>query len=309
MTALKLAFMGTPDFAVPTLAALIEADHEIAAVYTRPAKPAGRGQHIAKTPVQKLAERHDLTVRAPSNFKDKKDVEDFAALDLDAAVVVAYGVILPPRVLEAPRLGCINIHASLLPRWRGAAPIQRAIMAGDKEAGVTIMMIEQALDAGPVLLDRRVPITPRATAGSLHDALAAISAPALMAALDGLASGTLKPRAQPEDGVIYAHKIGKSEARIDWSRPSIEVDRMVRGLSPHPGAFFEVQGERIQVLDSEAVSDGAAGAPGEVLDDGLLVACGEGAVRLLEVKRAGKGAMSARDMLRGFPIAPGARLG
>ncbi|MFQ5534558.1 MAG: methionyl-tRNA formyltransferase [Sphingomonadales bacterium] len=306
MPPLKLAFMGTPDFALPTLDALLKSDHEIAAVYTQPPRRAGRGQRLRKTPVHTLADAHGLAVRTPGSLKADSDRAAFAALDLDAAVVVAYGLILPVPVLEAPRLGCINVHASLLPRWRGAAPIQRAIMAGDDETGVSIMMIEQGLDSGPVLLTRRVAITGHTTAGTLHDALAVAGATALVEGLDGLAAGRLEPTRQPDQGITVAAKIDKQEAHIDWSRPVAEVDRRIRGLNPFPGAFFEYEGARIQVLRAQPVSE--AGAPGEVLDDALTVACGDGAIRILEVKRAGKSAMNTKDMLRGFPIGKGARL-
>ena len=307
MSRRRLAFMGTPDFAVPTLTALIEAGHEIAAVYTQPPRAAGRGKRPRPSPVQIVAESHGVEVRTPARLKDAAAQAAFAALDLDAAVVVAYGLILPPPILAAPRLGCLNLHGSLLPRWRGAAPIQRAIMAGDRETGVAVMQMDAGLDTGPVLLEERVAIGPKTTAGELHDALARLGAPLMVEALAGLADGRLTPRPQGESGVTYADKIEKSEACIDWSRPAAALDCQIRGLSPFPGAWFAHDDARIKVLLAEPLAD-AAGPAGTVLDDRLTVACGAGALRLLELQRAGKAPMPAEALLRGFPIPAGARL-
>ena len=307
MSRRRLAFMGTPDFAVPTLTALIEAGHEIAAVYTQPPRAAGRGKRPRPSPVQIVAESHGVEVRTPARLKDAAAQAAFAALDLDAAVVVAYGLILPPPILAAPRLGCLNLHGSLLPRWRGAAPIQRAIMAGDRETGVAVMQMDAGLDTGPVLLEERVAIGPKTTAGELHDALARLGAPLMVEALAGLADGRLMPRPQGESGVTYADKIEKSEACIDWSRPAAALDCQIRGLSPFPGAWFAHDDARIKVLLAEPLAD-AAGPAGTVLDDRLTVACGAGALRLLELQRAGKAPMPAEALLRGFPIPAGARL-
>ena len=308
MSRLRLAFMGTPDFAVPTLTALIAAGHEIAAVYTQPPRAAGRGKQPRPSPVQRVAEEQSIEVRTPDHLKGAEAQAAFAELNLDAAVVVAYGLILPPPILAAPRLGCLNLHASLLPRWRGAAPIQRAIMAGDAETGVAVMQMEAGLDTGPVLLERQVAIGPRTTAGDLHDELARLGAPLMVEALAGLADGRLTPRPQAEIGVTYADKIDKAEARIDWSRPAAELDCQIRGLSPFPGAWFEHDGARVKVLLAEPQS-GASGPAGTVLDDRLTVACGNGALRLLDLQRAGKAPMTADALLRGFPIPAGTPLG
>jgi methionyl-tRNA formyltransferase len=311
---MRLAFMGTPDFSVPVLDALVEAGHEIAAVYSQPPRPAGRGKKLRPSPVHSRAEALGLEVRTPLNFKAEEDRAAFAALDLDAAVVVAYGLILPQAILDAPRLGCVNLHASLLPRWRGAAPIQRAIMAGDAETGVCAMQMEAGLDTGPVILIERTPIGPEDTAGSLHDRLSAIGAGMIDRALTGLADGSLTPQSQAEDGVLYARKIDKAEARIDWTRPAAELDRLIRGLSPFPGAWCDNAGERLKVLLAAPETTSLSAAPGEALDDTLLIACGGttgiggAALRLKTLQRAGKGAMSAEDFLRGFPVAAGAKL-
>jgi len=307
---MRLAFMGTPDFSVPVLDALVAAGHEIAAVYSQPPRPAGRGKKLRPSPVHARAEALGIEVRTPLNFKAPEDREAFAALNLDAAVVVAYGLILPQAILDAPRLGCVNLHASLLPRWRGAAPIQRAIMAGDAETGVCAMLMEAGLDTGPVILTETTPIGPADTAGSLHDRLSAIGAGMIDRALRGLADGSLTPAPQPEDGVLYAKKIDKAEARIDWALPAAALDRLVRGLSPFPGAWAEFAGERVKVLLAAPEATALSGAPGEALDDRLLIACGGTgvALRLKTLQRAGKGAMSNEDFLRGFPVPKGARL-
>lgn len=301
---MRLVFMGTPDFSVPALDALA-ARHEIAAVYTRPPRPGGRGQKPRPSPVHVRAEALGLEVRTPVSLRGAEAADDVAALGADLAVVVAYGLILPQAVLDAPARGCLNIHASLLPRWRGAAPIQRALMAGDAETGVAIMAMEAGLDTGPVLLTEAIPIGPGDTGGSLHDRLAALGARLVVAAIDGL--DTLVPVPQPEAGVTYAAKIDKAEARVDWTRPAAEVDRLVRGLAPFPGAWAEIGGERVKLLMSAVVP--SAGVPGTVLDDALAVACGEGAVRLTRLQRAGRAAMDADAFLRGLPVRAGDRLG
>jgi methionyl-tRNA formyltransferase len=312
---MRLAFMGTPEFAVPTLSALSEAGHQVARVYTRPPRPAGRGRALRPSPVQAAAETAGLPVETPPRFRDDAVIAGFAALDLDAAVVVAYGQILPQAALDAPRLGCLNLHASLLPRWRGAAPIQRAIMAGDAETGVVVMRMEAGLDTGPVLAEARTAIGPDDTAGTLHDRLAAMGAPLMVQALAALAEGRARPRPQPDDGATYAAKIDKAEARIDWTRPAAELDAHIRGLSPAPGAWTDIAGERVRVLMCRPEADAAApagsrtGAPGTTLDDRLLVACGEGALRLTRLQRPGRGAAAAADFLRGFPVSPGTRMG
>lgn len=305
---MRLAFMGTPEFSVGVLAELIAAGHEIAAVYTRAPQPSGRGHKLTPSPVHRFADANGLAVRTPVNFKAEEVRGDFAALDLDAAIVVAYGVILPQAALDAPRFGCLNLHASLLPRWRGAAPIQRAIMAGDKVTGVQVMQMQAGLDTGPVLLSETVAISDADTAGSLHDRLAQVAAQLAPRALAALERGALTPTPQTEDGVTYAHKISAAEARIDWSRPAAEIDRHIRGLSPFPGAWFEHDGARVKVLLSR-MADGA-GAPGEILDtdDRLIVACGDGAVELMTLQRAGKQAQGAPEFLRGFALKQGAVL-
>ena len=301
---MRVVFMGTPDFSVPALEALVAAGHEIACVYTQPPRPAGRGKKERASPVQTRAEALGLPVRHPLSLRTPEAQAEFAALGADIAVVVAYGLILPQPVLDAPAHGCLNIHASLLPRWRGAAPIHRAIMAGDAETGVCIMQMEAGLDTGPVLLRGTTPIADSDTTASLHDRLAGMGAELIVEALCQLPE--LVPESQPEAGVTYAQKIDKAEAAIDWTRPAVEVDRRIRGLSPFPGAWFEHEGARIKVLGS-TLADGG-GAPGEVLDDALLVACGDGAVRLTRLQRAGKGAQDADVFLRGMPVARGTRL-
>src|SRR5579872_3527511 len=307
---MRLAFLGTPEFAVPSLAELVAAGHEIACVYSQPPAPRGRGQALRPSAVQAFAETHGLLVRTPASMRKRAEIEAFAALGLDAAVVVAFGQILPKAVLEAPRLGAFNLHASLLPRWRGAAPIQRAIMAGDRVTGVQVMRLTEGLDEGPILLSESVRIDALETAGTLLDRLAPIGAALLPRALAALARGTAVETPQAAEGVTYAKKIDPAEARIDWTRPAAEVDRQIRGLAPAPGAWCEYAADgrplRIKALLS-AAEDGR-GAPGTLLDDRLLVACGEGAVRLLRAQREGRAAQNAADFLRGFPLAPGARL-
>lgn len=301
---LRLAFMGTPDFSVPILDALVSAGHEVAAVYCQPPRPAGRGQKEQPSPVQRRAEALGLPVRHPRSLRTAEAQAEFRDLKLDCAVVAAYGLILPQAVLDAPRLGCINVHASLLPRWRGAAPIQRAILAGDAETGVTIMQMEAGLDTGPMLLMDSLPIGPKTTAATLHDALSALGSELIVAALDLLEEGALPPRPQPEEGVTYAAKLTKEEGRLDFARPAAELDRQVRGLTPWPGCWFDApNGERIKVLAAEPAPGG--GAPGTLLADDLQVACGEGALRLLTVQRPGKGPVDGPSFLRGFPVKVG----
>ena len=301
---MRIVFMGTPEFSVPVLDALVTAGHEIAAVYTQPPRPAGRGKKDRPSPVHLRADALGLEVRHPTSLKTPEAQAEFAALNADVAVVVAYGLILPQAILDAPAQGCLNIHASLLPRWRGAAPIHRAIMAGDQKTGVCIMQMEAGLDTGPTLLRRETDIGATETTAQLHDRLSLMGAKAIVEALSRLS--TLDPTPQPETGVTYADKIDKSEARIDWSLPAAEVDRRIRGLSPFPGAWFELGGVRIKVLGS-SLSTGE-GAPGEVLDAGLRVACGSGAVQLTRLQRAGKAAQDVDVFQSGAQIAPGTSL-
>jgi methionyl-tRNA formyltransferase len=300
---MRIVFMGTPDFAVPTLVELAGGGGEIVAVYTRAPKTAGRGMAERRSPVHEAAERLRLSVLHPHTLKDEAAAKTFRAMRADVAVVVAYGLILPKPILDTPKFGCLNIHASLLPRWRGAAPIARAIMAGDAETGISIMRIEEGLDTGPVALTERVPIAADATAGQLHDRLAGLGAARMSLALAALADDALEFKPQPEAGVTYAKKIDKGETRIDWSRPWKEVHDHIRGLSPFPGAWFEIGGNRVRALGS--THGEGAGKPGTVLDDRLTVACGEGAVRLVDVQRAGARAMSVEEFLRGTPIPAG----
>jgi len=304
---LRLAFMGTPDFSVPALAELIAAGHDVVAVYSQPPRKAGRGMAETPSPVHAFAAAQGIEVRTPEKLRDDAAQETFRALDLDAAIVAAYGLILPQPILDAPRLGCLNIHASLLPRWRGAAPIQRAIIAGDSETGVAIMQMEKGLDTGPVLLMERTPIGTQETAGELHDRLSTIGAGLMVRALAALERDSLEATPQPEDGVTYADKIDKAEARIDWTRPAHELDCHIRGLSPFPGAWCEVEknGKRQRVKVLRAVPIDGSGTPGAALDDALTIACGDGALRLTQVQRAGKGVQQAEEFLRGFPVATG----
>lgn len=307
---LRLAFLGSPDFAVPVLRALIDAGHEVVCVYAQPPRPAGRGKRERPTAVQAAAEAAGIEVRTPRSLRDPETQAAFAALDLDAAVVVAYGLILPQPVLDAPRLGCVNVHASLLPRWRGAAPIQRAIAAGDAETGVTIMQMDAGLDTGPMLLRRAVPIEPQTTAAGLHDILCALGAELIVPALAGLAAGDLRPEPQPADGATYAKKLERDEGLLDFARPAVELERLVRAFDPWPGVYFVLGAERIKVLSVRVLKVGRLGnAPGTVLDDELTIACGEDALRPVRVQRAGKGPMTAQAMLRGFAVAPGTVLG
>lgn len=307
---LRIVFMGTPDFSVPTLSEIVGAGHEVVAVYSQPPRPAGRGMAEQKSPVQRFAESVDIEVRTPVSLKSAAEQDAFAALGADAAVVVAYGLLLPLPVLEAPRLGCFNLHASKLPRWRGAAPIQRAIMAGDEETAAAVMRMEAGLDTGPVCLAEPVAIGPDMTAGELHDVLARQGATLMVRALGALERGLLDCAPQPAEGVTYAAKIDKAESRIDFARPAREVHNHVRGLSPFPGAWLEAEvggkRERIKILRTTLAEGG--GAPGAVLDNRLTIACGDGAVRLVELQRAGKKPMRAEELLRGFALPPGTQL-
>ena len=303
---MRLAFFGTPDFAVPALDALVAAGHEIVCVYTQPPRAAGRGGKERRSPVHLAAVQSGIGDRTPSTLKDAQAQSDIAALDLDAAVVVAYGLILPKPILEAPRLGCINIHASLLPRWRGAAPIQRAILAGDRETGVTIMMMDEGLDTGPELLKGAVPIGPSTTGETLHDQLAALGARLIVEAVEGLAAGRLTPAPQAEEGATYAAKLTREEGRLDWTQPAVELERQVRAFSPWPGAWFQHDSDRLKVIAAELAP--GSGAPGSVLDGQLTIACGEGALRLSIVQREGRAPVDAAALLRGYPIAPGSVL-
>jgi methionyl-tRNA formyltransferase len=303
-SSMRLAFMGSPDFAVPVLVALVDAGHEIAAVYCQPPRPAGRGQSVRPCPVHLMAERLGLEVRTPARLRGDAAVQaGFAALVLDAAVVVAYGLILPPEFLAAPRRGCLNIHASLLPRWRGAAPIQAAILAGDAETGVTIMQMDAGLDTGPTLLREAVPITATTTAAVLHDALAAIGARLILRAL--AADFPLVP--QPAEGACYAPKLSRADARIDWTADAVAIERRVRAFDPSPGTFTLLDGAMLKVL--AVVPAAGDGEPGVVLDHHLTVACGAGALRLTRVQLAGRAPLDADAFLRGRPVAAGARLG
>ena len=308
---MRVVFMGTPEFSTGLLKEIVSRGAEVVAVYTQPPRPAGRGMEPRKSPVHLLAESLGLPVFTPRGLRGAEETAAFKALDADVAVVAAYGLILPRAILEAPRLGCLNLHGSILPRWRGAAPIQRAIMAGDSESGVDVMRMEEGLDTGPVALETRVPIGPDTTAGELHDALALAGAPLMANALESLERGELVFTPQSEAGVTYAQKIDKAEARIDWRRPARELHNLSRGLAPFPGAFFEADlgagVERVKVLRTR-VEEGA-GDPGTALDDEGLIACGDGALRLLRVQRAGKGAMDFAEFSRGRRIDRGARLG
>jgi methionyl-tRNA formyltransferase len=304
-TALDLVFMGTSAFGATILEALIDAGHRIRAVYTQPPRRAGRGQRLQPSPVQLHAAQHGLAIHCPVSLRRDEEQAAFAAIGADAAVVAAYGLILPRRILAAPRLGCLNVHASLLPRWRGAAPIQHALLAGDPETGITIMQMAEGLDTGPILLQETAPIASGATTAGLSAELAILGGRLIVDALERAARGQLVAEAQPQDGVTYAPKIGRDEGRLDWRRPSIELERRVRAFDPWPGAFFETGGERIRVHSAVALPGPAGGVPGMVLDDRLLVACGEGVLRLLRLQRPGRAALDAPAFLRGFPITPG----
>ncbi len=307
---MRVVFMGTPDFSVPVLTEIVGQGHEVCCVYTRAPQPAGRGMDLRPSPVHKVAERFGIPVRTPKSLRNADEQAAFAALEADCAVVVAYGLILPKPVLDAPRLGCFNLHASLLPRWRGAAPIQRAIMAGDVETGVMVMQMDEGLDTGPVGMAERVAIGPDTTAGELHDALMKVGADLMARALAAISRGSLAFRPQAAEGVTYAAKIDKAEAKLDFAKPAREVHDRARGLSPFPGAWFEVDRgkgpERVKVLRTKLAA--GSGAPGAVIADGI-VACGDGAIELVQVQRGGKAAMSFAEFARGARLAPNARLG
>ncbi|MFD2261707.1 methionyl-tRNA formyltransferase [Lacibacterium aquatile] len=302
---MRIAFMGTPDFAAVALRALIDAGHEIAAVYCQPARPAGRGQKPQPSAVEKLATAEGLEVRTPKRVRDAEEIQRFADLKLDAAVVAAYGLILPQEILDAPTYGCFNIHGSILPRWRGAAPIHRAILAGDTETGVTIMQMDVGLDTGDMLKIGRVPITPVTTGGALHDQLAILGAQLMAETLAEI--DALTPVKQPEEGVTYAAKIDKAEMRLDWSLSTDQLDRTIRVFAPRPGAFTEILGERVKVLAAEIVK--STGEPGCLLDDALTVATADGALRLTQIQRAGGKPLAAKDVLRGWSVPAGTRIG
>jgi methionyl-tRNA formyltransferase len=307
---LDLVFMGTPGFAATILEGLIESGHRILAVYTQPPRPAGRGHRPQPSPVQLLTAQHRLAVRSPVNLRTPEARAAFTELSADAAVVAAYGLVLPHPMLVAPHLGCLNVHASLLPRWRGAAPIQRALLAGDTETGITIMQMEEGLDTGPILLQQAVPIAPGATAAGLSSELAKLGSRLILEALDGIAEGTLIPRPQPQDGITYARKISREDGRLDWRLPAVALERQVRALDPGPGVYFESQdgrggGERIRVLAAIALPGESGSLPGTVLDDNLSIACGEGTFRPLRLQRPGRAPLDAAAFLRGFPISAG----
>jgi len=302
--------MGTPAFSVPILAALLDAGYDVRAVYTQPPRPAGRGKRERKSAIHDFAEVRGIEVRTPARLRDETEYQAFRALDLDAAVVVAYGLILPREILEAPRHGCLNIHASLLPRWRGAAPIQRAIMAGDTESGVAIMAMETGLDTGPILMTEKVAITAETTGASLHDELSRLGAKLIPSALLGVLDGSLEAKPQPKEGVTYATKLTREDGRLDWTRPARELERLTRALAPLPGAWCEAGDVRLKVLAAKVMDLGKlTNDPGTVLDTALTVACGDGALRLTQVQKPGKSPMPAETYLRGNPIEPGSMLG
>jgi len=307
---MRIVFMGTPDFSVPALEALVHAGHDVAAVYTQPPRRAGRGKSVQKTPVHRKADSLGINVFTPENFRSLESRAAFDAVGADVAVVVAYGLILPQAILDMPRLGCLNIHASLLPRWRGAAPILRAIQAGDPETGVGIMQMEKGLDTGPVWAETRTDIAAHETAETLHDRLSAMGAALLVDTLPKIASSTSTPVPQRADGISYAHKIDKAEARIDWTQDSVTVDRHIRAFCPFPGAYTEIGGERVKILGGDRVdltdrADRPGFVPGQVIDDQLTIACGRGAFRPTRLQRAGKGAMDLHAFLRGFAVHSG----
>ncbi len=301
---LRLAFLGTPGFAARILAALIEAGHEIVAVYTQPPRPAGRGHRVTRSPVHELAETRGIPVETPAKL-DQAAADKFTTLNLDTAVVAAYGLILPKAMLAAPRLGCLNVHASLLPRWRGAAPIERALLAGDRDTGISIMRMDEGLDSGPVLLAERLPIPPGMGAAALYDELAALGARLIVAALAAAAQGKLSPKPQPADGATYARKLQREEGALDWRKPAAELERAVRAFELFPGSYFTHDSERIRVLATELVNAPDGTAPGTVLDDALTIACGDGALRPTRLQRAGRAALATEEFLRGYVIPRG----
>ncbi|CAA6603464.1 10-formyltetrahydrofolate:L-methionyl-tRNA(fMet) N-formyltransferase [Rhodospirillaceae bacterium LM-1] len=301
---MRIVFMGTPDFAATVLESLIAARHDVVCAYSQPPRPSGRGHKQQPSPVQKLAEEHGIPVRCPTSLKSPEEQAAFAELKADVAVVAAYGLILPKAILDAPTKGCLNVHGSLLPRWRGAAPIQRAIMAGDDQTGICIMRMDEGLDTGPVLLRDSIPIGPETTAGELHDQLADLGARLMLVTLGMMTLGdTLIPMSQPESGVTYAKKIEREESRIDWNKPAIEIDRLIRAMSPHPGAWFEHSGERFKLLKAHPLD--RRGKPGQVLEGGLTIACIDGAMGVQTIQRQGKAPMDADAFLRGYVFPPG----
>ena len=309
MTPLRLAFMGSPSFSLPGLSALAQAGHDIRLVFSQPPRPAGRGHKEQPSPVQAFAESRGWPVRTPPSLKDPDVVAELAAEKLDAIIVIAYGLLLPKTVLELPRLGCINVHASLLPRWRGAAPIQRALLAGDRESGITIMIMEQGLDSGPMLLSAKTPITDTTTGDQLHDTLSHMGAPLLLEALDKLDRGRLTPQAQPENGITYAEKLSRKESRLDWRRDAAYLERQIRAFTSWPGSYFEsAGGEKIKVLGAQVVETEGEFPPGRILDEGFTVACGSGALRLTRLQRAGKKPLPSAEFLRGQPFPAGTDL-
>ena len=304
--ALRLIFMATPDFALEPLKALVASPHEVVAIYTQPPRAAGRGMDLKKSPVHHFAEEQNIPVLTPSNFKDEKSVETFKDFKADLAVVAAFGLLLPEDILSAPRLGCINIHASMLPRWRGASPIQQAILNGDKESGISIMQMEKGLDTGPVLIQEALPLVPKETAGTLHDKLANLAFRMIVPTVDGLASGELTPQTQDDARATLAPKIRKEEAQIDWAMDAQAIERKVRAFNPVPGAWFTIQEKRVRILQGRPVE--GTGTPGEVLVDQLTIACGKGAYKIEMLQREGKKAMTADEFLRGSPVQAGTRL-
>ncbi len=300
--------MGTPEFAVRALALILDSPHEVIAVYTTPPRPAGRGAEPRRSPVHGCAADNHIPVYTPGGLKDSETQAEFARLGADIAVVAAYGLILPKPILDAPRLGCINIHASLLPRWRGAAPIQRAILAGDTKTGITIMEMDQGLDTGPILAAEEIDIGPATTCAELHDRLAVLGGRMVVYVLNGLATGVIKPAPQPDQGAVYAAKLTRAEGRMDWRRPAQELERQMRAFSPWPGAWFEIEGTRIKVIEARVMAEATGVVPGEVLDHRLTVACGGGSLRILTLQREGKKAQGAAEFLRGFNLSAGTLL-
>ncbi len=300
--AFRLAFMGSPEFSVSPLRAIGKAGHDIAAVYCQPPRPAGRGQNNRPCPVHTVAQEMNVPIMTPVNFREQYVVDAFAALSLDVAIISAYGIILPKKILEVPRLGCINIHASLLPRWRGAAPIQNAIRAGDKNTGITIMQMDEGLDTGPILLAKSTPISDETTGETLHQSLAELGSTLIVKTLRNLESGALTPTPQPQIGVTYASKLNSKDSRLNWARPATELERQIRAFNPWPGSWFEYDGARIKIISAE--TNGLNGQPGTVLDDQLTIACGQGSLRLLHLQRPGKRVLDTATFLRGMPIPP-----
>jgi methionyl-tRNA formyltransferase len=301
---LRLIFMGTPAFSVPTLQTLVDSRHQVVAVYSQPPRPSGRGHHVQKSAIHQLAEKHGIPIFTPASLKSAEEQDLFASHHADAAIVIAYGLILPQSILDAPPLGCINVHASLLPRWRGAAPIHRAIEAGDCETGITIMKMDAGLDTGPMLLKKSVPLTPQTTATGLHDELAELGSVLLLKALEDYAAGTLHPIPQPAQGVTYAAKLRREEGQIDWNLPAATWVRKIQAFTPWPGVWFDHEGLKLKVLTAEVISD-MKGVPGMVLDDQLTVACGESALRLTTLQRPGGAPLDVQAFLRGYPLSTG----